>query len=190
MLLKKIQTSVAKQSANHLIKYILPNDNVLDIGSGKGFVAKLISEQTGAAIKCMDVLNLKDSVLPVEKFDGIHIPYPDNSFSVVVVVFVLHHAENQIELLKNIKKVSSDRIIIIEDIQENIFDRMFAFLHKMSSYFIYQSKISSMKFRSDKDWKEVFGLLDLTLVNEETTLITNPLYPIGRKLYVLQKNSL
>jgi ubiquinone/menaquinone biosynthesis C-methylase UbiE len=86
-------------------------------------------------------------------FDGKNIPYPDNSFDICLCLSVLHHTQNQEPLIQEMKRVAP-KILIIEDIPENLFDKLLGFLHSLASKIIYKS--NQMKFRTNIEWKALF----------------------------------
>lgn len=100
--------------ASRLAGIIPPQATVLDVGCGDGTIDYLISRQLPAvSIQGIDVL-LRPSVrIPVRKFDGVHIPYEDASFDVVMFVDVLHHTDAPVLLLQEAKRVG--RSIVIKD---------------------------------------------------------------------------
>jgi hypothetical protein len=59
-------------------------------GLRQAAVDRLISQQSpGVSIEGIDALVRSDARIPVRPFDGIHVPYPDASFDVVMFVDVL-----------------------------------------------------------------------------------------------------
>jgi len=100
--------------ANHLAALIPPRSKVLDVGCGDGAIDSLIMYQSpGVLIEGIDVLVRPSAKIPVRRFDGTHIPYPDASLDVVVFVDVLHHAEDPLFLLQEAIRVG--KIVIIKD---------------------------------------------------------------------------
>ena len=98
------------------IAQLLPEQcSVLDIGCGDGLVAqKIIDKKPGVMITGIDVLARKKSYIPVALFDGVSIPYPDNSFDCTILIDVLHHTTKQDELLQEATRVAK-RYVIIKD---------------------------------------------------------------------------
>jgi len=171
----------------HLEKYIRSDDTVLDIGSGTGFVADLIRQRTGARVVCLDVQrDPKASRAPL-LFDGKTMPFFDGAFTVSICCFVLHHAPFQRQLLKEIKRVTQSRIIILEDVTENAADYFLTLLHKLYSGFRYRSFYT--RFRNSSSWKGLFRQCGLVIEKElDIGKSREPTYPVSRRGFVLSKN--
>ena len=90
---------VAKLSV-HIAELIAPKSTVLDVGCGDGLLSRILSDQRpDLAISGVDVLVRPETKIPVVPFDGHSIPFPDNSFDVVMFVDVLHHTDDPMVLL-------------------------------------------------------------------------------------------
>jgi SAM-dependent methyltransferase len=88
---------------------------VLDVGTGDGSIAAAIREsKPGISISGIDVLVRDGAAIPVAPFDGVKIPYADNSYDVVLFVDVLHHTRNPQALLDEAARVAR-RCVIIKD---------------------------------------------------------------------------
>ncbi len=86
---------------------------VLDIGCGDGRLAKRLTHtRSDIIVAGIDVL-VRDRVdIPVTRFDGLRIPYPNGSFDVALLIDVLHHTEEPRVLLREAARVASQQIII------------------------------------------------------------------------------
>ncbi len=97
------------------------NSRVLDVGSGDGSIALLVQNRTqGVTMKGIDVLIRPQTAIPVEKFDGVKIPYEDGSFDGVMFVDVLHHTPDPQVLLNEAARVAS-KFVVIKDHHRNGF---------------------------------------------------------------------
>jgi len=93
--------------------------NVLDVGCGDGLLGSDIARlRPDLNLEGIDVLLRKDTFLPVARFDGRTIPYPDNSKDVVMFVDVLHHTDDPTVLLREAKRVAR-RAVVIKDHTRN-----------------------------------------------------------------------
>jgi SAM-dependent methyltransferase len=62
----------------------------------------------------VDVLVRPHTHIPVRQFDGVLLPFADNAFDVVMMVDVLHHADDQRALLAEVARVAK-RAVVIKD---------------------------------------------------------------------------
>lgn len=114
----------AKAKAQNLIEVCKENrfQKVLEVGAGDGSILHYLNQsgfspelyaleisQSGVElIKNRNLRNLVD----VQVFDGYKIPYPDDSFDLVILSHVLEHVEHERLLIRELKRVA--RFIAIE----------------------------------------------------------------------------
>ncbi|MEF8846950.1 MAG: class I SAM-dependent methyltransferase [Candidatus Paceibacterota bacterium] len=165
---KKISKKAGKARAVDIVERVTPfiskKDLTLDLGSGGGEVCKFLMER-GYEVIPMDIrdLSYRKETRPVI-YNGKKIPCKDNTFDVVLISTVLHHTPNPEEVLKEAKRVSAEKIIIIEDIYSNQF-------HKYITYFF--DSLTNFEFighphsnKKDEEWRSLFKSLNLELVEE------------------------
>lgn len=145
-----------------IIPYVTQNDKILDIGAGKCALSSILYNK-GYNITAIDIKNhsFSNKITPL-LFDGKNIPFKNDSFDIAVIVTVLHHAEDPIQILKEAKRVAK-KIIIIEDIYYSCFQ-------KYAVYCI--DIIMNLKFfgnphnnMNDNEWKKTFENFKLELLN-------------------------
>ena len=86
--------------------------SVLDVGAGDGSLDRQQLEiRPDVRITGIDVVIRPRTLIPVLRFDGQSIPFPDKSFDVVMFVDVLHHASNPDQLIKEASRVGGGVII-------------------------------------------------------------------------------
>ena len=99
-------------------RLVPPNSRVLDVGCGDGLISSLLqARRPDLSIQGIDVLVRPATRIPVVSFDGTHIPFPDNSFDVVLFSDVLHHTEDPTVLLREARRVAN--YIVIKDHNRN-----------------------------------------------------------------------
>ena len=99
--------------ARHLSQYIVPGSRVLDVGCGDGLIDRMIVEQTRCSIEGIDTIVRPHTQIPVHAFDGVTLPYENQSFEVVMFVDVLHHTRDPKILLQEAVRVG--RMVLIKD---------------------------------------------------------------------------
>lgn len=170
-----------------LQKYLTQSDYILDVGTGTGLVAELISRRIGAKIECIDVIDVNQSSMNLKIYDGKNIPFEDNTFSKVICCFVLHHSQYPKKLIREIKRVSKSKIFILEDTPTTLLDRLLAHFHSLFSKPRYGSK--NMKFHDVEGWKKIFKECNLITGNGniiEIKKTRDPLYPVSRRMFILR----
>jgi SAM-dependent methyltransferase len=108
-----VHTRRVRVLCDHLASLIPRQASVLDVGTGDGLLAKLLSaRRPDLSLHGLDVLPRAKSHIPVQLFDGEHIPYPDKSFDVVLFVDVLHHTNDAMALLREAVRTARHALVI------------------------------------------------------------------------------
>ncbi len=157
--------------------------NILDIGSGYGSYSEILM-QSGHNVTCIDIVNksLSKQTSPV-LFDGKNIPFNDNCFDTALLMFILHHANQQVYLLNEAKRVSKNYLIVAEDIIQNPVDIVLSWLHLWTSVW---SK-GERPFHSDMKWQKIFQECGLELISTTDIPRSKELfYPVSRRIYILK----
>ncbi len=90
-------------------------DRVLDIGCGSGDLAWLLMQKVAdTQFTGVDVLVRPDTRIPVAPYDGRTLPFDDRSFNAVILVDVLHHADDALAVVREASRVAR-RCVIIKD---------------------------------------------------------------------------
>lgn len=74
----------------------------------------ILEQRPDLEIRGIDVLVRPDTHVPVEPFDGHHIPHPDGAFDCVSFVDVLHHSDDPEALLREGARVAR-RALLVKD---------------------------------------------------------------------------
>ena len=168
-LYKKLCINKAKKIHKECSKYIV--GSVLDVGSGRGYIAKEISK-SGIKVQCLDVKDLNLTDLPLKIYDGKKIPFRAKSFDTVLVCYVLHHVDNPISLLKECARVAKKRIIIFEDNADSLLtkplDILFNRLHGVDT---------PLNFRNISQWIKEFKKLGLKIIKIKRGVEKQWFYP-------------
>ena len=182
---KNVIYSLGKNRAKNIFSKISPfiknADKIIDIGCGTCNLDELILKKN-IELKPIDVDNLSfvDTIIP-EIYDGVNVPYKNNSFNISLLITVLHHTSNPDKLLLEAARVSR-QIIIIEDIYLN-------HLHKKITHFL--DSIINLEFsnhphsnKSDSEWKKLFKESNLKLIHSD---YSKSFIFFRHALYVLKK---
>lgn len=104
---------------------LLPSGaSVLDVGCGDGTIASVILQRrSDISIRGIDVLIRPKTKIPVDPFDGVHMPCGDKTFDVVSFIDVLHHTNDPIILLNEAKRVARSAIVV----KDHTMDGMLAY---------------------------------------------------------------
>jgi SAM-dependent methyltransferase len=99
--------------ADHAARLIPPNALVLDVGTGDGQVAAaLVTRRPDVQVRGLDVLVRATAAIDVAPFDGRVIPMADRSVDVVMLIDVLHHADDPLALLREGARVARSCIVL------------------------------------------------------------------------------
>jgi SAM-dependent methyltransferase len=111
------QRHVASRRVRVLVETIAPlipeRARLLDVGCGDAEITRrLMDQRPDIDARGIDVLVRPDTALPVEAFDGQRIPYEDGAFDTLLLVDVLHHAEDPQALLGEATRVARSHLVI------------------------------------------------------------------------------
>lgn len=102
--------------ARHLAEFMPRDARVLDIGCGDGRIGMLIHEhRPDVQVTGIDISTRDTTHIPVEVFDGRHVPRGDREVDVVMLVDVLHHADDPHGLLADVARVAR-RAVVLKDV--------------------------------------------------------------------------
>ena len=98
----------------------------------------------GMSIEPIDGFNYKD-------YDGVNIPYDDNSFDLISMFMVFHHVNRPNELMSEIKRVTKKGGLILlrehDTENNNMYKKLFTLEHYL--YNIFYDKIDFEKFKKE-----------------------------------------
>jgi SAM-dependent methyltransferase len=109
--------------AEELTPYLTGAQSILDVGSSNGrLITQLTAGLAGARVVGVDVHVQPDSIIPIEHYDGITLPFPSGSFDSVVLIDVLHHADDPPRLLLEAARVAKHHVLIKDHFFRNRLD--------------------------------------------------------------------
>ena len=81
-----------------LAPHLEPGASVLDIGCGEGYVLDELAARGVTGVRAStSSTSARNKDYPFRLYDGETLPFPDRSFDLVVLSFVLHHVPNERE---------------------------------------------------------------------------------------------
>ena len=176
----KIYEKAAKKMCLACQGFIKKGSKILDLGCGSGIVGKTFQEFFQAEIIGVDIRDYRIANIPLQIFNGKNLPFPERSFDVILINFVLHHVDDPIILLKEAKRVTRDKIIIFEDLSEGFLSKLICKIHG-SSFDRFFGNPTKTSFKSEKEWEEIFKELGLNIIFKQR----RHNFPIKKELFIL-----
>jgi SAM-dependent methyltransferase len=101
--------------SRHLAEVVPERARVLDVGCGDGLISSLVgTHRADVEVSGIDIAARDATHIPVSEFDGLSIPFDDGEVDVVMLVDVLHHAEDPAALLAEAVRVAG-RAVVLKD---------------------------------------------------------------------------
>lgn len=111
----------AQTLASHFVQLVPPGVRVLDVGCGDGKIAALLrAQRPDIEIRGIDVLRRDGTQIPVDPFDGEHIPFEAGAFDLVMFSDVLHHTLDPLVLQEEASRVARKWVLIKDHYREGI----------------------------------------------------------------------
>jgi len=108
-----VMTRRVRILSDYLRSRIPQGSSVLDVGSGDGTIARTIADaRPDLSVEGVDVLVRPVTAIPTRQYDGLHLPFDDDSVDVVMLVDVLHHTPDPGAVLREAARVTRDRVVI------------------------------------------------------------------------------
>ena len=164
--------------ARHLIARLPQNARVLDVGCGDGYLAShILTLRADLQIEGIDVLARQRAAIPVGIYDGSSIPFEDDSFDVVLLVDVVHHAVDPHRLLREACRVASDKIVLKDHLADALFaDQTLRVMDWVGNS--HQGVNLPYNYWTEAKWVEIFAQLNMSITWAERRLGLYP-WPAG-----------
>ena len=161
---------------------------LLDVGCGDGTIAKIVGQSVpGFSVSGAEYAPRADCAIPCVAFDGVHLPFPDQSFDVCMFVDVLHHCEDPLAILRDAARVCRNFILIKDHLAESTLDHMTLRVMDWVGNRPH-GVVLPYNYLSGQQWQKLYrdaGLIELKVERKI------PIYPVpfsylfGRKLHFI-----
>ena len=162
---------------------------MLDLGCGSGIVTREFASQFARDYIGVDIVDNRIFPINFKLINGQDLPFGNNEFDIVLISYVLHHADDPARLLAESKRVlkPGGKIIIFEDLYEGFVGKMLCQVHGKSygALFEHHGGTVIINFKNRRQWKTVFEALGLKPVFEKR--VSKKINPVHKRLYILQK---
>lgn len=140
--------------------YLPGKGKAIDIGAGWCNLTELLQAE-GMDVLALDVkdMSIVDGIDPVI-YDGVRIPFEDDTFHLALLITVLHHTPRPAEIIKEARRVARS-IVIIEDVYTSTFGKYWTFV--MDSLVNLEFFGHPHSNKSDRQWRALFDELGLSL---------------------------
>ncbi len=159
-----IRTAHTERVYAQLAPHIPPASRVLDVGAWDGRLGRLLRDRQRCDVILTDVVDKNATDLPLRVFDGTTLPLDDASRDVVLFVYVLHHAADDLALLREARRVCAPggRVVVAEDQVETRWQRIVTI-----GFHVWLFTVTLMgwrgQFRRIDAWRARFAQAGLTL---------------------------
>lgn len=163
-------TNKAKRVFSQVLPY-LQGKKILDVGFGAGTVGRILVKAgyntTGLDVKDLSIYHDLKAVL----YDGTTFPFKNNEFDTAVIIHVLHHCHDSLQVLKEAKRCAK-RVVFIEDTFRNPFEKaVVSFNDNVGNWEFYQHP-----YRSAPEWRATLKKLGMKLVYQSSWTELSPIF--------------
>jgi len=166
-------------------KQIPRGSRILDLGGGWGFYAEPL-KKGGHEHLVLDVVNPGYQKAPVVLYDGSKIPFPDESFDVTILVTMLHHVPDPQALFKEVRRVTRQQVIVVEDLYHHAVGRFWTICRDRLLNIEFATH--PHQFRKDGAWREFFKAAGFEVSSFKSFYTWLSGFRILNGVYVLQKS--
>jgi SAM-dependent methyltransferase len=174
--------------AEWIAALIRPGWRLLDVGCGDGKLDTILrSRVNGLEVSGVEVQPRADCAIPCTAYDGVHLPFPANSFDACLFVDVLHHTTDPLAVIQDACRVSREFVIIKDHLSEDAFDHAtLRFMDWVGNK--PHGVMLPYNYLSSAGWRDLFSNAGLKQVSTQKDL---PIYPppfsmlFGRKLHFI-----
>ena len=172
--------------------HLRPGDTVLDVGCGSAYVTWQLAQQHAGPVLAADIVDLRKKETPhFALYDGIRLPFDDDSVDLVMLNFVLHHIPNDVKprAFAEVRRVTRRAVFVAEDTPRNFVDRYFNRRHGEE----FRRRIGSdagYGFYDQPTWEAWFEAQGFTIVQSRALgrFSRDWREPFARSCFLLEKS--
>ena len=136
-----------------------PGGRVLDVGAGEGYVGDVVAESWGVGVSSVDVARFGGGRRRIDLYDGRSLPYATGRFDAALIVFVLHHADDPVAVLREAVRVTDGPVVVLETVwragwQKRWLERIDRLANRLRSGGGIDEE--ALDIRSGADWRRLF----------------------------------
>ena len=186
----KVDDDIHRQRArfnfNALRPWVTEGASLLDLGAGDGLLVSMLAADTGGTARGFDIEPRQLGDFTVEVYDGRHLPVADQSADICLCVAVLHHCEDAGQVLREIRRITRSRFLLIEDRFDSWRDRVgvIGFHHYLR--LVENMPFDPRGFRSTSQWRRRLEEAGFEIEQVHTLGRAVRWFPIVNTLFVCQ----
>ena len=174
----------ARATLLHAQSFLTPDARVLDVGCGIGYALQVLEQDFGCEALGCDVVTPPIPLKRFVRFDGNRLPYADKSIDVVLLIFVLHHAEEPKVLLREASRIARRAVVVVEDTPRNRLEQRWGTVH-IRSFNRRHGIPWQGEVRAEGEWRALFEAMEMPLLNTEHFGRFERLPPVSRSAFIL-----
>lgn len=177
----------AYDMALEIAQYVPRYSRILDAGCGNGYIAHHLTGLVEADVTGIDLAPTTEAPIDYKQFNGINFTVRENSFDVVLLCYVLHHAQNLNAVLAEVSRALTDGgiAVVYEDMPERWWDRFVCALHNLK----WRRRTGPCTFRSSAEWWQVFTFAGFEVMFErDLSRWRNLAHPVKRRLFIVRRD--
>lgn len=133
----------------------------LDLGAGEGHVGRVVADKTGADVTLADIEpSSRHPDLKQIVYDGVVLPAADDTYDTVLLIFVLHHAADSEQVLREAVRVSRGHVIVVESVhrgaeEKKRFERIDRTVNRLRPGRSHSAFESHLDMRAAEEWEQM-----------------------------------
>jgi ubiquinone/menaquinone biosynthesis C-methylase UbiE len=131
---------------------------------------------------------MAEAPIDYRRYDGGQFPVLNDSFDAVTLCYVLHHAQDVMLMLNEMRRVlrAGGLAVIYEDIPRSWWDKGVCWIHNRQ----WKNRTGPCTFRLESEWRKLFEAFGFEILSERPlSRGRNLTHPVSRRFFVINLNS-